>query len=100
MKSEDEEGRLKFTKGFQQPKHAEFIYMYFQLWLPIDFAELDTGCAHLWFIVKSFLQWGFFWINPDFIRFWGAVLRLSQCFNRFSCDLRDVLSSGRADCGC
>ena len=45
MKSEDEKGRLKFTKGFQQPKHAEFIYMYFQLLLPIDFAELDTGCA-------------------------------------------------------
>lgn len=44
--------------------------------------------------MKSFLQWEFFGINPDFIRFWGAVLRVSPffglCFNRFSCDLRDV----------
>lgn len=59
--TEDEEGRLKFTKGFHQPKHADFIYMHFQLWLPIDFAELDTGCAITVAHCEILFAMGIFW---------------------------------------
>lgn len=66
-------------------------------WFCGTWHRLCNHCGSLW---NPLCNRDSFGINPDFLRFWGAVLRLSQCFNRFSCDSAWMfLVRQFADCG-